>query len=96
MLYNSITQSDQIFESFADRRDFLNKTIIDPLNEIGVAIQNPTNDSQSEVLKKAKILFKIALVWVSKTATCRNKHVFTLNVLDNEHFVRLIQIYSEF
>ena len=36
------------------------------------------------------------LVWVSKTATIRNKHVFTLNVLDNVSFVKLIQIYSEF
>ena len=96
MLYNAIRQSDQVFESFADRRDFLNKMIISPLNKIGIKIQNVTNDSQAEILKKAKILFKIVLVWVQKTATCRNKHVFTLNVLDNEYFVKLIQIYSEF
>ena len=42
------------------------------------------------------MLFKILLIWISKIATCRNKHVFTLNVLDNRDLVKLINTFCEF
>lgn len=38
----------------------------------------------------------ILLIWVSKTATVRNSHVFTLNILDNEALVTLIQSFCTF
>ena len=38
----------------------------------------------------------ILLIWVSKTATIRNSHVFTLNILDNEALVSLIQSFCTF
>jgi len=38
----------------------------------------------------------IILTWVAKTATIRNGHVFTQNVLDNECLVTLIQTFTTF
>ena len=38
----------------------------------------------------------ILLTWVGKTVILRNSHVFTLNILDNEQLVVLIQTFSQF
>eukprot|EP00353_Schmidingerella_taraikaensis_P005205 CAMPEP_0185593528 /NCGR_PEP_ID=MMETSP0434-20130131/71760_1 /TAXON_ID=626734 ORGANISM="Favella taraikaensis, Strain Fe Narragansett Bay" /NCGR_SAMPLE_ID=MMETSP0434 /ASSEMBLY_ACC=CAM_ASM_000379 /LENGTH=53 /DNA_ID=CAMNT_0028220171 /DNA_START=138 /DNA_END=299 /DNA_ORIENTATION=- len=48
-------------------------------------------DNQVDMLKRARTLFAVLLTWVAKTALVRNGHVFTLNILDNEDLVELVQ-----
>ena len=91
-----IIQSDAFFENFVDRREFFNQLILVPLNEIGIGLKNPTSDNMADILKRATTLMTITMVWVSKTAIIRNAHAFTLNVLDNDCLVALIQTFSQF
>ena len=100
MLYKffmkAVIQSDQFFEYFVDRREFFNNLVLGPLIDIGVSLKNPASDSQGETLKRARTLMTIVLTWIAKTAILRNSHVFTLNILDNEQLVSLIQTFSQF
>ena len=86
----AIIASDGFFEKFVDRREFLNKMILNPLTDIAESLKNPGSDSQVETLKKARTLLIIILTWIKKTALVRNGYVFTLNILDNECLVMLI------
>ena len=79
-----------------DRREFFNKLVLTPLIEIGVALKNPTSDSQGETLKRARTLMTIVLTWVGKTVILRNSHVFTQNIMDSEQLVTMIQTFSQF
>lgn len=72
----------------------MNKLVLDPLISIGNQLKSPTSDHQGDVLKKARMMMTILLVWVAKTATLRNSHVFTLNILDNEVLVTMIQTFT--
>lgn len=88
--------SDDFFENFVDRLEFFNKIILEPLISIGKNLRSTTSDNQGDVLKKARNLLTIVLTWIAKTALIRNSHVFTLNVLDNDCLVTLIQTFSSF
>ena len=86
-----IISSDQFFDKFVDRRDFFNFIVLNPLKENGKLLQHMMVDNQIDVLKQTRTLFSILLTWVAKTALVRNGHVFTLNILDNEHLVEMVQ-----
>ena len=70
--------------------------ILKPLIDIAISLKNPPSDSQGEILKKARTLLAILLSWVAKTALIRNSHVFTLNIVDNEFLVTIIQTFCNF
>ena len=86
----AIVQSDAFFEQFVDRREFLNRLVLQPLIDIGESLKSPSSDSQGDTLKKVRTLLTIVLTWTAKTALIRNGHVYTLNILDNELIVKMI------
>ena len=47
-------------------------------------------------MRKARALLATSLVWVTKTALIRNSYVFTVNVVDNECLIAVIQAFSSF
>ena len=96
ILLKGIIASDKFFENFVDRDDFFNKLVVRPLNDIALSLQNPPNDNQSEVIKRARIFLTILMVWMAKTPIIRNIHVFTLTILDNPEIVNLIQSFCHF
>lgn len=89
--HKAIVASDQFFDKYVDRREFLNNLVLIPLIKTGKMLKNMTIDNQVDVLKRARTLFSIMLTWVAKTALVRNGHVFTLNILDNEDLVHMVQ-----
>ena len=86
----AIISSDQFFDKFVDRREFLNQLVMRPLIQTGRTLKSMAIDNQVEILKRSRTLLKILLTWVAKTALVRNGHVFTLNILDNEELVELV------
>ena len=94
--HKAIVASDPFFDKFVDRREFFNNLVLIPLIKTGRTLKSMTVDNQVDVLKRARTLFSILLTWVSKTALVRNGHVFTLNILDNEDLVHMVQQFQEF
>ena len=92
----AIISSDQFFDKFVDRREFLNQLVMRPLIQTGRTLKSMSIDNQVEILKRTRTLLKILLTWIAKTALVRNGHVFTLNILDNEELVELVQQFQEF
>jgi len=80
---DAIEQNDSIFTYFADKKDFININIVKVVNSLASSLQKKEQRVKREHLKKIQLLLNVILIAVTKTAVIKNKHVFTLEILDN-------------
>ena len=96
MLEGYMTQNEFVFKKLATGSKFFNDQILKVIIFYGVKMQKLSGSSSisTQMLKNVRDLFDLLIFYVNKCADIYNKHVFTIEVLENQQLVEVIRTYS--